>query len=382
MRAPVPRTPLCLLACCLLAPVAAAQQDPVDAPPGLAALLGGEASDAGFAVAGEPREFVFPGDHGPHPGFRNEWWYVTGNLDSDDGQRFGFELTIFRFALASTAPESASAWRTNQVYVAHFALTDASAGRFHAAERYSRGAAGLAGAQSEPFRAWVDDWRIEGTTGRDGRENWHLTAGDGGIALDLDMRAAKPPVLHGENGLSRKSDDPGNASYYYSMSRWVTEGSLTVDGRRHRVSGLSWLDREWSTSALARDQQGWDWFALQLSDGSDLMFYSLRRADGTRDSRSAGTFVTADGASRPLSADDVAIEATGSWQSPAGGTYPSGWRIRVLPEQLELEVVPVIDNQELFTLVRYWEGAVDVAGSRDHAPVAGRGYVELTGYAR
>ena len=341
----------------------------------LADLLGSDA-DPAFARAIAPRAFVFPEDHGPHPEFRNEWWYVTGNLDDEDGERFGFELTIFRFALTPSVAPSESAWRTNQVYIAHLAVTDADNERFYVAQRYSRGALGLAGAQAAPFRVWIDDWEMA-----EEADAWHLVANDEGFGIDLELRALKPPVLNGIDGLSQKSADPSNASYYYSITRLQTKGSLRIGENDFTVSGLSWLDREWSTSALAADQVGWDWFALQLDDGSDLMIYGLRLQDGTRDPASAGTFVDANGVTTHLAYDDVEIDVLEEWSSPEGGRYPSRWLLRVPRFGLELEVTPTISDQELFTTVRYWEGAVDVTGEHDMKPVEGRGYVELTGYA-
>ena len=343
----------------------------------LADLLGSDA-DPAFARALTPREFVFPEDHGPHPDFRNEWWYVTGNLDNEDGERFGFELTIFRFALVPAVSASNSAWRTNQVYIAHLAVTDADNERFYVAQRYSRGAVGLAGAQASPFRVWIDDWEMEEHPQAD---TWQLVANDEDFGIDLELTALKPPVLNGIDGLSQKSADPSNASYYYSITRLQTEGRLRIGENDYTVSGLSWLDREWSTSALAADQVGWDWFALQLVDGSELMVYGLRRQDGTRDPASAGTFVDANGVTTHLAYDDVEISVLEEWSSPEGGSYPSRWLLQVPRFGLKLNVSPVISDQELFTTVRYWEGAVDVAGEHDRRPVEGRGYVELTGYA-
>ena len=338
-------------------------------------------STAGFAMVTEPRTFEFPLDHGPHPGYRNEWWYVTGNLDAADGRRFGFELTIFRFALTPKLTQSISAWRTNQVYIAHFAVTDADGKNFYVAERFSRGAAGLAGADTDPFRVWIDDWRIAANETETDREDWRLRANDADVALDLRLRATKRPVLNGEDGLSQKSAEPGNASYYYSITRWQSDGRLRLGNEEFAVSGLSWLDREWSSSALASNQQGWDWFALQLSDGSELMFYSLRKTDGSQDIYSGGTWTSADGTSRHLERDEVVVSVTSSWTSPKGGTYPSAWEFALPTVELELRVVPVLDDQELFTTVRYWEGAVDVEGERQGVSISGRGYVELTGYA-
>ena len=370
-------SPVLLVA--LLLPFAASGDEAAAPQSRLSELLSGD-GEPGFEKATEPRAFTFPEDHGPHPGFRNEWWYVTGNLDGSNGRRFGFELTIFRFALTPTVPEDESNWRSNQVYIAHFAVTDADRERFYAAERYSRGALGLAGASADPFRVWIDDWEIAAVAAGP-PEQWRLRASDPGFALDVALGAAKPPVLNGVDGLSQKSAEPGNASYYYSITRWLTEGSLRLGDDEYRVSGLSWLDREWSSSALGADQAGWDWFALQLSDGSELMFYNLRKLDGSQDERSAGTWVDPDGRSQHLGRDNVEIKVTDTWESPEGGVYPSAWTLRAPEQGLDLQIRPVMADQELFTTVRYWEGAVDVEGERNGLPVEGRGYVELTGYA-
>ena len=360
-----------------LATGSAFAEEPAAQTSQLADLLGSNA-DPAFARAIEPRAFVFPEDHGPHPEFRNDWWYVTGNLDNEDGERFVFELTIVRFALTPGMSPSTSAWRTNQVYIAHLAVTDADNERFYVAQRYSRGAVGLAGAQASPFRVWIDDWEMAEHAQAD---TWHLVANDEDFGIDLELRALKPPVLNGIDGLSQKSADPSNASYYYSITRLQTEGRLRIGENDYTVSGLSWLDREWSTSALADDQVGWDWFALQLDDGSELMIYGLRLQDGTRDPASAGTFVDANGVTAHLAYDDVEIRVLEEWSSPEGGSYPSRWLLQVPRFGLKLNVSPVINDQELFTTVRYWEGAVDVTGEHDRRPVEGRGYVELTGYA-
>jgi predicted secreted hydrolase len=357
---------------------ATAVADQGEPPSQLADLLGTEA-DAGFERALQPREFLFPADHGPHPEFRNEWWYVTGNLDDEDGERFGFELTIFRFALAPTATESNSKWRTRHVYIAHLAITHVEEERFYVAQRYSRGALGLAGAQAAPFHVWIDDWSI---TEQPGSEVWQLSASDSDFGIDVELRALQPPTLNGVAGLSQKSADPGNASYYYSITRLGTRGTIRIGKREYPVSGLSWLDREWSTSALAAEQVGWDWFALQLSDGSDLMFYSLRKNDGSEDVASAGTFVSIKGSNSHLDADDVEITVLDTWESPEGGAYPAKWRLVVPRFGLDVTVTPVMPDQELFTTVRYWEGAVDVDGEHGGESITGRGYVELAGYAQ
>jgi len=353
----------------------------------LAGLLRGEPA-AGYALAEAPRAFEFPADHGPHRAFRNEWWYVTGNLDDEAGRRYGYELTLFRFALAptvATADVDGSQWRSREVFVGHFALTDVRAGRFHVAERFSRPALGLAGATGPPVRVWLEDWSLaqqqaDGAAGA--RGSWRLHARHGGIAVDLSLAARRGPVLNGRDGLSRKSHEPGNASYYYSMPRLETQGTVVVDGDTRRVSGLSWLDREWGSRGLSASQQGWDWFALQLDDGSNLMFYQLRELDGAAHPMSAGTWMPPQGEPLYLSRDEVSLEIRDFWDSPAGGRYPMGWRLAVAAQDLSLQVEPVLETQELDTNVRYWEGAVDVSGERAGKPVRGRGYVELTGYAR
>jgi len=380
--------------------------DPVEARLSLLETLAG-ADTAGYARALEPRAFDFPLDHGPHPDFRTEWWYVTGNLGSADGRDFGFQLTIFRSALAPEPPATTSAWGTNQAYMAHFTVTDVEGGAFRAHERFARGAAGLAGASAEPLRVWLEDWVIEtlpdaeaadapaaaatppgapvaSTEARRDGFPMRLRAADGDVALDLVLARGKPAVLQGERGLSRKGAEPGNASFYYSHTRMPAEGTLVLGGDTTVVQGLAWLDREWSTSALGEGQVGWDWFALQLSDGWDLMIYRLRRADGTADRMSAGVLVAPDGASIPLDATvAAALEATDSWTSPVdGATYPSGWRVRVPSRGWDLQVEPRLRAQELVLAFRYWEGAVSVTGvGEGGASVTGRGYVELTGYA-
>jgi predicted secreted hydrolase len=343
-------------------------------------VLGASPDDTAFARATLPREFVFPDDHGPHESFRNEWWYWTGNLEGPAGRRFGYQLTVFRSALAKErTPGRTSAWAANQVYLAHFALTDASSGEFYASERTSRAALDLAGAAARPFRVWVLDWSASGPEPGDVATPIRLRAAGDDFSIDLSLDQGKPPVLEGDRGLSRKGSTPGNASYYYSLTRMPTRGELTVPGGTFSVRGESWMDREWSTSALESGQVGWDWFALQLSDGRDVMFYRLRRADGSTDEASSGTIVDADGNIRHLAHGEVTIEQTGTWKSPrTGASYPAGFRLKVPGEGLELAVTPLIADQELDLTFRYWEGAVSVHAA--NAPISGRGYLELTGY--
>jgi predicted secreted hydrolase len=333
----------------------------------------------GYARATEPRAFHFPTDHGPHPEFRTEWWYYTGNLETAQGRRFGFQLTFFRSALSPSMPARQSAWATRQAWLAHFTVSDVQGGRFHSFERWSRGAAGLAGARAEPFRVWVKDWAVEAG---EKAPPMHLAASEGDLGIDLVLQPGKPPVLQGDRGLSQKSPEVGNASYYYSLTRMPAAGTVHLGGERFAVTGLAWMDREWSTSSLGRDQVGWDWFALQLSDGSDLMLYRLRRQNGAADPASSGTVVSPLGDSRHLAFLDFQVAGSGVWRSPRShASYPARWQVQIPSEELDLKVRPLLADQELDVSFQYWEGAVEIAGTRRGRPIRGRGYVELTGYA-
>jgi predicted secreted hydrolase len=346
------------------------------APLALESVLG-DSDTRGYARARVVRPFRFPQDHGPHPAFRSEWWYFTGNLEDINGRRFGYQWTVFRFALQPEIGERASAWAARQVYMGHFTVTDVERTRFHSFERLTREALGLAGAQAAPFRVWIEDWSVATDESSGG---WRLQAAAPAAAIDLKLAPLKPVVLQGDRGLSRKSATPGNASYYYSVPRLATRGTLTLGGQVFQVHGSSWLDREWSTSALDADQAGWDWFGLQLADDTELMFYQLRRRDGGVDPHSGGSFVDAQGNPQPLAADEVELTALETWDSPHGGRYPARWRLRVASLALELEISPLLADQELDLSVRYWEGAVRITGRRAGQPVSGYGYAELTGY--
>ncbi|MBF0271801.1 MAG: carotenoid 1,2-hydratase [Magnetococcales bacterium] len=341
----------------------------------------GEPSGTGFRQATIPRVFEFPADHGPHPEFRQEWWYVTGNLESDDGKsRFGYQLTLFRVGLDPNPAKRESAWGASQLYLGHLAVSDVTGDRFHHFQKVSRGALGLAGADAE--RVWLEGWSLARVGGTPAQPRLQLTAAQDAIQLQLELNALKPVVLQGERGLSRKSDQTGAASYYYSLTRLETRGELRLGERIQRVRGASWMDREWSTSALAPDQVGWDWFSLQLDDGWEVMFYRMRLKDGADDPQSQGTLVAPDGRVIPLRREAWRQENTGSWTSSATGIrYPSGWRVVVPEQQLELTLTPRIKNQELAeAAVHYWEGAVEIQGRHGERPVSGFGYVELTGY--
>jgi predicted secreted hydrolase len=277
---------------------------------------------------------------------------------------------------------AASAWQARQVYAAHFAVTDVARARFFSASRYERDALGLAGATAAPFSVHVADWSLNAVPDPTPGLHWQVLAADGDYQLQLQLRSAAAPVLNGAAGLSVKADAPGAASYYYSMPQLQAQGRISRQGRVLPVSGPVWLDREWGSGALGADQQGWDWFALNLDDGSALMFYALRERDGRRDPHSAGTFVDRQGHATALQNDDVAIAVQRYWDSPRGGRYPAQWQLNVRSLQLQLHLTPLLADQELPTQPRYWEGAVQVNGTRGGAPVTARGYVELVGYAQ
>ncbi|MCH7610321.1 MAG: carotenoid 1,2-hydratase [Chloroflexi bacterium] len=329
-----------------------------------------------FETVQDPREFSFPRDHGPHLDYRTEWWYYTGNLVAQGGERFGYQLTIFRRGLTPGGTRRESDFATNQIYFGHLALTNVDEGEHVALERFERGSAGLAGASGDPFAVFLGDWSIQSLdeTGTQVR----LRASDVGFGLDLTLAATKPIVAHGEQGYSIKGGAEGNASYYLSFTNMQTQGSLQIGDRIFEVSGKSWFDHEWGTSALGAQATGWDWFGLQLDDGRELMLFHIRKGDDDGDEQiSGGTLVAPNGDARWMTADEFEISPITTWTSElTGTTYPSGWEITIPAEGLELIVEPHVKDQEMRLNLEYWEGAVRVSGS-----VEGQGYVELTGYS-
>ncbi|QOJ30226.1 MAG: carotenoid 1,2-hydratase [Ignavibacteriales bacterium] len=343
----------------------------------LSSLMSGE-EDSLYMRAFPGGEFTFPADHGPHPGYKTEWWYFTGNLVSDEGREFGYQFTIFRTAVSPHVTRSGG-WLTNNIYMGHFALTDISGEKFYYFERFSRDGNNLAGAQASPLKVWLEDWNIEERSYIPAMNfpQVQLSAAGGDVSINLSLDPVKPLVLQGDRGYSRKGDDPGNASFYYSLPRLRSEGKIYIRDESFTVKGSSWLDREWSTSALSEDQQGWDWFSLQFDDGSEMMYYQLRKKDGTADRWSKGLFIYPDGTTRLLKKEDVNLTVTEFWENDEGDRYPSGWKLEVPSEKLSLEIVPAVKDQELKVTVRYWEGAVRITGTK-----SGKGYAELTGYSK
>ncbi len=336
----------------------------------------GAPPDPGFRRAERPRAFDFPADHGAHPEYATEWWYLTGNLESAQGARFGYQFTLFRVGLTPGPPAQDSPWRASQLYMGHFAVSDIEGQAHHSDERFSRAALGLAGAETGPLRVWLGSWSLQGDPAS-GVFPLNLQADTADFALQLTLQSgSRPRVLQGEQGWSRKSAAPGNASYYYSYTRLPSAGRIRLGTRWYAVSGNSWFDREWSSSALGEDQAGWDWFALQLQDGRDLMFYRMRGKDGQAQAFSQGVLVDEDGSVSRLNPDNTRLQPTGFWVNPDGVRYPVRWRLAVPEKHIDLQVRAAVPDQEMRHSVRYWEGAVEVSGSH-----SGVGYLELSGYA-
>lgn len=342
-------------------------------------------ADTSFRLAQEGYHYEFPRDHGSHDSFRTEWWYYTGHLETAEGRRFGFELTFFRRGIAPDQVETRpSRWSVDQLYLAHLAITDVTGQRFHFRDRISRAGLGKAGADATHLHVWLDHWRAESSGGTGDQQK--LEAKADGVALALTLDPAKPLVIHGERGISKKGAAVGQASHYYSFTNLTTAGTLTIGTETYRVTGTSWMDHEFGSADLGADLAGWDWFSIQLADKRELMIYRLRHADGTSDQASSGTLVLADGRTQHLSATDIQLTPLDTWTSPTSkATYPSRWQVSIPSLELSLKLTPLLADQELHTTrstqVTYWEGAVAVEGTERGQAIKGQGYVELTGYA-
>jgi predicted secreted hydrolase len=346
------------------------------------AILAAQASPWKPATAGF--KFEFPRDHASHPDQKIEWWYYTGNVKTADGRRFGYQVTFFRVGI-DHAPANPSKWAIRDLYMTHLAVSDAKGQRYRYAEKLSRGGPGLAGARTDRYEVWNDNWTAGSRElGAGSREHVvHAHSDQAGIDLTLDE--GKPPAINGINGISQKGAQPGNASHYYSLTRMPTKGTIVIDGEKFNVTGDSWMDHEFGTSFLEPEQRGWDWLSIQLSDNRELMLYQLRRADGTRDPRSSGTVIDATGKTTHLAnADFTLVPGTAVFKSKNGAVYPLEWTLSIPSQRIELRVTTPLPDQELSlvksTGVAYWEGMIDVAGKDGAQSVTGSGYLEMTGY--
>jgi predicted secreted hydrolase len=321
------------------------------------------------------RHFQFPRDHFDHPDFRTEWWYYTGNLRAHDGRRYGFELVFFRQGRDRGPDVNPSSWRVRDLYLAHLALTDIDGRRFRYYKRLNRSGPGIAGASFDQSRIWNGNWEAVWDQSNDVQT---LSAVADDIRFTLRLTPRKPPVIHGENGVSQKAAGPGNASYYVSFPRLAVDGTLNG----FPVTGSAWMDHEWFTYQLEAGQQGWDWFSVQLDSGADLMLFQLRHTDGGMDAFSSGTYIASDGRATHLKQSDFQLQPLEYWTSPhTSARYPSKWRISVPSLKITLESTAAIPDQELVAddaaTPTYWEGAVTYSGTG-----SGRGYLEMTGYTK
>ncbi len=325
-------------------------------------------------------DFVFPSDHGSHPEYMTEWWYYTGNLLTDEGRHFGYQLTFFRRAISDQfVDSSASNWTSNQIYLAHFAVTDTANNQHYVFDQISRGSAGLAGTSVDPlFSIWLKDWEIVQLS-----DNvFQMNAGSDNIEINLILTDTKDIIFHGNDGLSQKGSQIGNASYYFSQSRMETTGMIRISDEEFDVNGISWMDHEFGTSTLGSDQIGWDWFSIQLDNNTEIMLFQIRQEDGSISDFSSGTIIFKNSNTENLDANDFEIEVLDTWQTSDQITYPNQWNINIEQINIQMEITPVINDQEMKLFFRYWEGAVRVNGTLNGEDISGYGYVELTGYAQ
>ncbi|WP_145108417.1 lipocalin-like domain-containing protein [Cereibacter sediminicola] len=325
------------------------------------------ATAEGFAVPERGEALAFPRDHGPHPDYRIEWWYLTSVLTGEDGRDYGIQWTLFRSALA---PREGAGWDSPQLWLGHAALTTPD--RHFAAERYGRGGIGQAGVVAEPFEAWIDDWRMTGTAppGADPLSALELSAAGQDFGYALRLAAQGPLVPQGEQGYSVKSA-AGQASWYYSQPFYEVEGQLEIDGETIAVTGQAWLDREWSSQPLAADQTGWDWFSLMFDDGARLMGFRLRDSGA---GYTSATWIEPDGRPAPMPPGALRVTPLRVAQV-AGREIPVDWRLELPARDLDVTVEAMNDAAWMGTSVPYWEGPITISGSH-----SGRGYLEMTGY--
>lgn len=339
-----------------------------------------------YSITG-PCNLEFPKDHGTHPGYQIEWWYYTGNLESKNGRRFGFQLTLFRYQLhppggKTARPAKPSEWRTNQLYIGHAALSDLDGGTYLHAQESGREALGIAGAEQDKgvTTIFLKKW-----SARIGPDQHHLKVETDDFAFDLMIEPMKPPVLHGDTGYSLKGQLPEQSSCYYSFTRLDTSGTVSINGKNFKVNGLSWMDQEFSSEPLDKAAEGWDWFSLQFDEGTELMIYMIRMKNGGTSPASSATFVDLTGEKKHYLSKDYQVVILDTWKSPhTDAVYPSKWQVNIVTLNMQFVITPNLADQEMYTPqstgLTYWEGSVSVTGRKDGKPLTGSGYVELTGY--
>lgn len=337
-----------------------------------------------WEIAQPGYKFQFPRDHFSHPQYQTEWWYYTGNLRAAGGRRFGFELTFFRQAQklgAQILTSEAPVWRPDQLYLAHFALSDIDGRSFYHSERLHRAGPGLAGASLADQRYWNGNWQVRWLSLADSRQQ--LTAVCERFTLTLLLNPLKPAVIQGENEVLRKGPREGQTSHYIAFTRLQASGELKEANHTHAVSGLAWMDHEFFTEPPANNLTGWDWFSIQLRTNEELMLYRMRGPHGESSPFSSGSYIDAQGKMHFLPAAAFFLTTGATWQSPhSGARYPIAWEIRVPSLNLVLHAKTDLQDQELSSAnaPTYWEGAVTYSGTRRGKSIAGAGYLEMTGY--
>ncbi|KRR20602.1 iron ABC transporter permease [Bradyrhizobium lablabi] len=323
----------------------------------------------GFAAVVPDRTFAFPADHGPHPQFRIEWWYVTANLTDARGAAYGAQWTLFRQAIAAGGAQEG--WANQQIWMGHAAVTRDDTHRF--SQTFARGGVGQAGVEAAPFHAWIDAWEMRALDpmNDDNIAPCALKASGTDFSYTLRLDAERPLTLQGDGGYSRKSLRE-QASYYYSQPHYAAAGILTIDDKPIDVTGMAWLDREWSSQPLAADQSGWDWLSLHFNSGDKLMLYRMRQTDGQH--YGSGKWIAPDNTVEMLGSGDIVM--TPLTVTPiAGRKIPTSWRIAVAKMALAIECRPLNPKSWMGTSFPYWEGPIRFEGSH-----TGVGYLEMTGY--
>ena len=327
--------------------------------------------------------FVFPRDHASHNDFRTEWWYFSGNMSDPDGKKFGYEFTVFRKRISFNSQGDTAGSRADNMYLAHFALTDAAGGKFHYKAKYTDGSVNDAGSSANPFKVWVHDCSVTANYNKGDylKPDFNLNASAPGYSAELILHSLKDLVPEGDNGISRKGSGKDEYSNYYSITRLSANGTIKIGDNKYTVSGTSWLDREWSNLDLSEPSIiSWDWFSIQLDNDCELMFYNIRNTDNSAGRYSSGNLIYKDGRTEKLTGSDLRIGILGYWESDTHRVYPSGWKMSIPKHAISLTILPLLKDQELQFSVDYWEGAVNVKGTYLGKEISGRGYVELTGY--
>lgn len=323
----------------------------------------------GYAQVTPGKAFAYPQDHGAHPDFRIEWWYVTANLEDATGKQYGVQWTLFRQAMAP--PPQREGWDSQQVWLGHAALS--APGIHLSAETVARGLTGQAGVTTDPLSAWIDDWSLTSNASKetDALSSITLKASAADFSYALDLKTSKDLTFHGQSGVSKKSE-LGQSSYYYSQPFYDVSGQLDIGGATVDVTGKAWLDREWSSQPLSATQSGWDWFSIHLEDGAKVMLFRLR--DTAAPDYYSGTWISADGTTEPLAPSSVRFTEL-KRSKVQDYDVPTHWRLEIPSKQLDIETVPLNPDSWMKTSIRYWEGPINVSGSHN-----GVGYLEMTGY--